>query len=256
MWNRSIGLGNRFVLSGSATDAAWLAIVDEVANSVVDVRKILPKPFKHAGGFQINDGWMAVGVEDNRRRDRSRVLIYDVDAADGIPEKPATVIERSGPRERATAGAVGVARFEARLWVVVGNWDSRHLDFYVTNEGALAFEPALTLEPDANPKDGWVESEWYGYQNLNLFEDNGELYLIGTTSLDDTTEVADLFQLNLNGETPSLVKNRHHRLARGSTTRLRWGGGIERTPSGQLRLYATEDTLNQATVSQCMARNW
>lgn len=44
-------------------------------------------------------------------------------------KEPVAVIERSGERERTTAGAVAIHQLGETLWVVVGDWCNANMDF-------------------------------------------------------------------------------------------------------------------------------
>ena len=45
-----------------------------IENSVISVNSILLKPYKHAGGFQISNNLITIGVKDNSARLKSKVF--------------------------------------------------------------------------------------------------------------------------------------------------------------------------------------
>ena len=70
---------NYAILSGSSDSYSYYSVVKlGVENEVISVNKLMDKPFKHAGGIQIFQNYMAVGIEDNSKKDKSKVCIYDI----------------------------------------------------------------------------------------------------------------------------------------------------------------------------------
>lgn len=242
------------VLSGSSSTYAYLATarLDE-KGQVIGVHRLLEKPFKHAGGFQIHDGLLAVGIEDNEARDRSKVFVYRLDDPEAAPTAPLAVIERQGDYERATAGAVGLTKEGNRLLVVVGNWGSRDLDFYTAaypppDSQALSFAQVYTIDTKTVDKSDWSDPDWLSYQNINLFLDKDEkLYLIGMTSDSQDQDAADLYELLIdqNDRPFQLRKLATRRFPGREQTKFRWGSGIYRTPDGQLRIVACGEHLGR-----------
>lgn len=192
--------GNKYaVLTGSSDSYSYFAVVKLGEKSeVISVNRILDKPFKHAGGFQIFQNYMAVGVEDNDKKDKSKIYIYDI----SNPEKPAVTpffeIERKGELLRSTAGCVGITSYKNEILLVVGDWDTKHLDFYRCNfenrDKSLA-QLIYTIDTEKMSKSGWSDENWYSYQNINLLTDNNELYFVGLGKNNQDKDVADLFSL-------------------------------------------------------------
>ncbi len=233
------GRNDYYVLTGSSDSWSYYAVVKAGKdNSVISVNKILPKPFKHAGGFQIYKDLMAVGVEDNSARDRSKVFIYRLKNPEDPPEKPLAVIERSGAYERATAGCTGIVETGGKILVAVGDWDSRHLDFYTVDENKMGMEsPGFQLvssfDARQTDKKGWIDDEWLPYQNINLLKDgSGRVYLAGMTSKGEDSNVIDLYRI----ETENLVdfkltKIYTKKLVANAQARFGWAAGI--CPAGR-----------------------
>ena len=116
-----------FILTGSSSGYSYYTIVKTgEENMVISVNKILEKPFKHAGGFQIHNNLMAIGVEDNDAKTRSKVFIFHLENPDPPPEEPLAIIDRMGTHKRATAGCVGIIAIHEKILVVVGDWDTAH----------------------------------------------------------------------------------------------------------------------------------
>lgn len=93
------------------------------------IDKLMTDPFRHAGGFQIFDHFLAIGIEDNHLRTSSKVKVYDV-AAKNVWNEPLYTIELQGSFEKPTAGAVGIAPYKKEMLLAVANWDCQNIDFY------------------------------------------------------------------------------------------------------------------------------
>ena len=119
------------IVTGSSDLHAYYAVVKlDEKPEVISVNKLMEKPFKHAGGFQIFRNLMAVGIEDNSVKDKSKVCIYNIQNPEIPTTEPIAVIDRKGEPLRATAGCVGITKYNNKALVLVGDWDSKHLDFY------------------------------------------------------------------------------------------------------------------------------
>jgi hypothetical protein len=128
------------ILSGSSDEESYLMLVrlDDKRRAVSATRKtLLPKPYKHAGGIQIAGRFLAVGIEDNEKKDTSIVWILDIDQLKEETIKPFIEIKREGPVKRSTAGAVGLAKMGEKHLLAVGSWDSATIDFYESNNRPL-----------------------------------------------------------------------------------------------------------------------
>ncbi|MCP5063625.1 MAG: hypothetical protein GY936_14355, partial [Ignavibacteriae bacterium] len=189
-------------LSGSSDSNSYYSIVKMgVESSVISVNNILPKPYKHAGGFQISNNIMAIGVEDNSARDKSKVFIYGIDNPEKPPEEPLTIIERNGEEKRATAGCVGIIAISDYILVVVGDWDTENLDFYRININMLGTEEGIfkhvhSIDMKKTNKSYWINDNWLPYQNINFIKDSSEnLYLAGMASNDNNENILDVFRI-------------------------------------------------------------
>lgn len=191
--------GEYIILTGSSDTYSYYAVVKQGdKNEVIAVNKLMDKPFKHAGGFQVFQNYMAVGIEDNETKDKSKVCIYDISNPEATPAKPVSVIERSGEPYRSTAGCVGMTKFKDKALLVVGDWDTKNVDFYTCNFDKIGnenFELAYSFSTETVSKKGWSDSNWLPYQNINLFSFDEELYLIGLGQNGNNENVADLYRL-------------------------------------------------------------
>ncbi len=213
-------------------------------NSVISVNKILDKPFKHAGGFQIFKNLMAIGIEDNTDKNRSKVFIYRLESPENPPNAPYAIIEREGKEKRATAGCVGIIEVNDDLLVVVGDWDSRHLDIYrMQNKNLILndklFKRIYSIDAETIDKSNWINDSWLAYQNINLIKDSSDnLYLAGMASNSSKENILDLFKIDTENYTEfSLRKIYSKKFPFSEYVKFQWGGGIHLTEDNQLKVF-------------------
>ena len=200
-------------------------------------------PLRHAGGFQIIHGFLAVGVEDNQDKKRSQIQFYDL--ADPLnPEYlPHLTVDRSGSSESKTAGAVGIVHVidnknERGFYILgVGNWDSKEIDFYITDNCYALGECSKFIYIYTMKGDG-VDG-WHDYQSINLFfgtDANGGLhvYLGGTATgkmlwLFDRNYI-DVFQLDITSSQGEITFKANlevqRRIEMKDGAAFRYGGGF------------------------------
>lgn len=202
--------GKYFFLTGSSDTCSYYAVAKlNSRNEVLFVHPLMGIPFKHAGGFQIFEHYLAVGIEDNSAKNRSKVFIFDISE----PEKPVTipvaVIERTGEPLRTTAGCVGITKHKNKALIAVGDWDTKHIDFYscpFEQMGKQEFKKNTTIDLETISREKWIDNEWHPYQNINLFSMKNELYLIGLGQNQHSENIADLFQVTENGREDFHIK--------------------------------------------------
>ncbi len=214
------------VLTASSGDYSYYLQADH--HQVRSMQKISDAPFRHAGGCQIADRALAVGVEDNYAKDRS--LVYMVFFQENGKEKErGVVIYRNGIFKRSTAGAVGYTLTPTgKTYIAVGDWDSRNIDLYSDIRDSIV-QVATATAPDS--------LHWCSYQSINLLVNTqGQLYLIGL-GLDGGRDRADLFAVQLNNGRAALhlVRTRYFK-CKGAG--FRYGAGIHAAPDGKLEIYS------------------
>lgn len=191
--------GKYVLISGSSGSYSYCSVVKlGIKNKVVSINKLMEKPFKHAGGFQIFQNYMAVGIEDNSVKDKSKVCIYDISEPENPLANPIAVIQRNGEPLRNTAGCVGMANYKNKALIVVGDWDSKNLDFYSVDFEKInnsAFEEIGSIDTESILKKDWIDNDWHSYQNINLFNIDEKLYLIGLGQTENSENIADLFEV-------------------------------------------------------------
>jgi hypothetical protein len=243
------GNDSKLLLSGSSNDFSYILTVPMSARGDAKgiLTKLLPLPCRHAGGFQLVEGrYAAIGLEDNRLKDTSKVWVVDVAAKDfGEPVKPVISIERHGQVERATAGAIAMAGLGKRHLLVVGTWDSATLDFYESNEYPLEdvrcrFEKAGTWSAADADRGNWSDATYGSYQNMNLIVDaQGRCFLAGFCRTGDVDHL-DLDEWQRAEGTPiskQLIK-RGTKSFRCVETTFRAGAGLQVTKDGSVVVYA------------------
>jgi hypothetical protein len=188
------------VLSGSSGTYAYYSVVKlDDYDEVISVNTLMHKPYKHAGGIQIFEDIMVVGIEDNDDKDKSKVCIYKIRNPEKPPVKPLTLNERKGEPFRSTAGCCGITKIGKGYLIVVGDWDTKHLDFYLWDKNRLdqkinAFEKVYTIDTEKSDRSSWADKAWHAYQNINLLKDaDGSIYLLGFGRNDQDENIADLF---------------------------------------------------------------
>ncbi len=233
--------------SGSSNTYAYLAIAH--GKEVKKLQRLMHRPFKHAGGFQIHRNWLAVGIEDNEARDASFVHIYKLGDPLSVLKAPVAVIERSGNRERATAGAVAVHQDDQTLWLVVGDWSNRHLDFYSAEIAApgekIRFHKTGEVDMTNHPKDDWVDPVSRSFQNINLFRIGGQFYLVGLgADQDSNRNVLDVFVVeDISGPRPVVRMVYSRTFDAIADAKFRWGAGVSLDSQGQPSVYSCGDNI-------------
>ena len=240
-----------YVLSGSSDSYSYYSIVKLGEENVVSsINKILEKPFKHAGGFQIYKNLMAIGIEDNEAKNISKVFIYQIDDPNSPPNKPLAIIEREGATKRATAGCIAITEIGVEVLVVVGDWDTAHLDFYridhdkLRQEGA-AFKLDYSVDCQEIDRTGWIDENWLSYQNINFIKDtSGQLYLAGMTSNESEENILDLFEIEIETPfSPKLRKVYSKNFNKNTQAKFRWGSGIYFGEDKKLRIVTCGENI-------------
>ncbi|MEX2513067.1 MAG: hypothetical protein WD398_09185 [Cyclobacteriaceae bacterium] len=240
---------NRLFLSGSSQSKSFLVEVElDQFNKITRIIELMPEPFRHAGGFQVFDHYLAIGIEDNVKRTISKVMVYDLEQSENIWSQPMYAIQREGEYERVTAGAVGITSYRENMILAVANWDSRNIDLY--------FCPLKTFQMGKG-EFKWKNSissdlHWLSYQNINLFTDlKGGLYLVGLANNSEGQQVADLFQLVVDPsgiEKAALHKIQTKVFHTTDGVDFKAGAGISLGDSGEIHLVACPYQIEEITI--------
>ncbi len=243
--------GKYFILSGSSDSYSYSAVVKQVdRNEVISVNKLMDKPFKHAGGFQMFQNYMAVGIEDNDAKDKAKVCIYDISNPENPSAEPIAIIEREGKPLRSTAGCVGMTKYDDKIILAVGDWDTKNIDFYSCKSAEFPkghFEFFHSVNSESISKENWIDDKWLPYQNINLFSfNNDELYLVGLGQNNKNENVADLFKLKYDGEGKfSITKIASKTFNTEKEVSFKAGAGAVINSNGKLEIIACGYNIHQ-----------
>jgi len=253
------------VLSHDSLSEAYLVVAQfpsdlSRAGRVTHVQRLpsdgqLP-PLRHAGGMQLAGQVLAVGVEDNQQKSRSEIQFWDFSK----PRQPTqfrhlTIKRRGSAPKDMTAGAVGLVRRQQGFLLAVANWDSRAIDFYVSNDRPLAdascrFGFHSRWEDARADKNEWQGGARFGtYQAANLVLDAaGRTALVGfdTTSAGD--DLVDVFSIDMQQATTHRLRklaSKTVRLAAGNHFRYAAGIAID---DRQASLLASPRALEAKTT--------
>jgi hypothetical protein len=238
------------LITGSSATYSYYTIVSLTdSQKVLSLNKIADSPLRHAGGCQLAEGRLLVGIEDNYERNRSEIVALKL--SDSLPEVDGstTAIMRQGKRDRHTAGATGFVKQNDSTYIAaVGDWDSRNIDFYRSQGSTpLQFELFATLSMDSAAMQGLTTLlKWPAYQSINLLADNKGLYVVGFAK-DSGKNRADLYTVVIKGNQAFLeaAATRHFKCTPGVS--FRYGAGI-RVNNGKLQVYACQRNLAPINV--------
>jgi hypothetical protein len=239
------------LMTGSSDSYSYCSVVKlGNENKVVSVNELMGKPFKHAGGFQIFQNYLAVGIEDNSIKDKSKICIYDISKPENPFEEPISVIERNGKPLRNTAGCVGIVKFKSKVLIVVGDWDTKHLDFYSSDFEEIndsTFKKIDSIDTENIPKKNWINNDWHSYQNINLFSIDGKLYLIGLGLTKKSENIADLFEVTEDSTNKfSLMKVASKIFNCSNECSFKAGAGVEYA-DGKFKIFACGYNINSTS---------
>ncbi|MGI9646422.1 MAG: hypothetical protein ACR2O6_14035 [Ilumatobacteraceae bacterium] len=216
----------------------------------------------HAGGLQIADDVLAVGVEAGEVR--SRVVFLDVADANAPSLIDHLAFERPGPgqapeNKRWTAGAVGLTRRGHGYLLVVGSWDSAQLDFYESTGGAsdggelrdpgCSFRHVSAWDSDGADRTGWKDGNYGAYQSVNLImSTTGGVFFVAGNRNRSGEDWIDLFSVDLSDPAaPRVAKEDKRHLTCRDDASFRWAGGLV-VDGEDLHAIAAEKNLHSLTT--------
>jgi hypothetical protein len=208
------------------------------------IHKITDGRLRHAGGCQVYGQTLAVGVEDNIAKNKSEILLIDLDEK-GNETSRRIIAHRQGEFKRSTAGAVGFIKIKTgQFMVVVGDWDSKNLDVYLSKPGQdLTFDSVATLHITDLKN---VPS----YQAINLLYDSLQGIYLSGFALDGTRNRADLFKIDLNQREAKIktIGTSTYKCKGGAG--FRFASGVKTASKREFRIYtAGRGTLPKTVVN-------
>ena len=241
-----------YILTGSSESYSYYSVVKiGNENNVISINKILDKPFKHAGGFQIFENLMVVGVEDNEARNQSKIYIYKIDNPENPPQKPIEIIERKGEFERVTAGCTAIISVKNLVLIIVGDWGAKHLDFYKIEKEKLGkdngdFNLIYTIDTKSADRSNWSDNKWRSYQNINLIKDlSDNIYLAGLGSDENNLNVVDLYKVETEDFTTFNLRKIYTKgLEQNENSKFKWAAGIYFSDNN-IKIFSSEQHLKK-----------
>ena len=224
------------IITASSASFSYYLIANANPNfsggQISKLQKIEDKPFRHAGGCQVNEGKLVAGIEDNLAKNKSEIMLISFNSS--LNEINRQIIaRRQGIVKRSTAGATGFTRLlTGQCLFAVGDWNSRNIDFYISRKVSdTLFDSLTTYRVPGNKR-------WCSYQSINLLIDTaGNIYLVGC-ALDGLNNRADLFKVELsnNAATLNLISSRNFKCSGGAS--FRYGSGIGVSKFNSLAIYS------------------
>ena len=219
-------------------------------------------PLRHAGGIQLLGNVLAVGLEDNQEKTRSEIQFWDVSDPTLLKQLTHLTVRRSGTPKDKTAGGVGIVRREQDCLLAVANWDSRAVDFYVSNHPQLddpkcQFEFRARWQHDQADKVDWQPDSTFGaYQAINLVADaKQDIYLLGFDTSPTGKDLVDLFTVELNRDPKKLLRKTSTKPMRlQGDNHFRYSGGIW-FDDDRLAILSSERSLNPLIRLNIAIRN-
>ncbi|GGW21897.1 hypothetical protein GCM10007383_00820 [Arenibacter certesii] len=233
----------KLLASGSSFSKAYILQVDLGTLKSDKLISLKKEPYRHAGGFQVSNGLLAVGIEDNYSKTTSKVCVYNYRTTLLYKAQPTIVIDRHGEPEKQTAGAVGLLALENYSLMVVGNWDSRNWDFY-------------HIKPEENVKKKLASFsaplDWPAYQSINLIRDNNAIYAIGFYNGDNNLGYADLILVSkTNSFLPIMKKVLSKSFTGKSKVHFGIAAGLQVDDEGNLHVWSVQShALKKFTVNR------
>jgi len=175
------------------------------------MKQLAETPLNHAGGFQIADNWLAVGVEDPRKKNHSVIHLIDVANAKTISAPPVYSLERKGEYKVSTAGAVALLKREDHFLLAVGSWNCTTIDLYTSNfldpyKDYFEFEHWTTWDSREAIRKNWTDKSYCSYQNLQLTEDSTGMYITGFCRTGKGKNQADVYRINTDSDPYRLLQ--------------------------------------------------
>ncbi|MEM1135415.1 MAG: hypothetical protein AAGI07_06205 [Bacteroidota bacterium] len=235
-----------YITGSSETVAYYFAISLGETNKVAAFNSLLTKPMKHAGGFQIIQDILVVGVEDDKARTVSKILFYSLDNPLSTNIQPLISIDRDGLYQQATAGAVAITRWNDKHLLFVGTWDNATIDVYSSNGFSLndpncSFKMIDTWVSYKADRSHWIDKNYGSYQNMNLInQSDGRYYLIAFCKTEKGEDRADLFEVNVSENIPNkkwLIK-KGTKIFHCRKTSFKSGSGVFITQDGKMEIYS------------------
>ncbi|AWV98306.1 hypothetical protein [Arcticibacterium luteifluviistationis] len=226
----------KLLISGSSSSLAFVLQADLSTQKTEKLIALMDEPFRHAGGIQVSGDYLAVGIEDNIIKTRSKVRLYNYHNDNLAKALPNLNIDREGEAEQQTSGAVALLPLNSHYLMVVSNWDSRIWDFYAVNPEKQEQEILHSFTAPDN---------WAGYQSINLLRDENAIYAIGFYSKEHIS-YADLILIS-DRETYDPIMKKIASKAFNTTNGVDFGSaaGVQVDKEGNLHIWGTQNKASK-----------
>ena len=232
----------KLLISGSSLTQAYILQVDLATLKTEKLIALMGEPYRHAGGIQVSEPYIAVGIEDNFTKTTSKVCLYNYRDANLHKAQPNIIIDREGEAKRQTAGSTGLLARATDFLMVVSNWDSRNWDFYCIDPEK---SEQTMLDSFSAPDD------WASYQSINLIRDKEAIYAIGFYNK-ERVNCADLILVS-SLETFEPIMEKVLTKTFNCTNAVDFGAaaGLQVDKEGKLHIWGTQrDQLKQIAVNK------
>lgn len=199
------------IVSGSSTSKAYLAIFQLLGGDFrfVGTKKLASGRFNHAGGLQVAENWLAVGIEDPVGKRSSIIQLIDVSSFEKLSGPPVYTLERRGEFKRSTAGAVALLKRKDHFLLAVGSWDSTVIDFYISNgtdpyKEGFEFKAWTSWDSRESKRKNWSDRDYISYQSLQLTEGSTGVYITGFARKGNSNQ-AHVYALDTDSDPYSLL---------------------------------------------------
>lgn len=254
-----------FYVSGSADQNGYFYVAN--GGRIHTVIQPAPREFNHAGGFQITDGILAVGLEQYEAgaQGGSKVFFYDVRNPRNIAPLPHLTVLRTPPNN--TAGAVALVRTAGRWRLIVGNWGSARIDIYQSNSPDLfssttRFVKLGSWADSVNHLDpNSVDRNWSSYEHINAFCDvDNTVWFVGMhtgSRAQGMPDWADLYQIRESGGRFNVIKRWKKHFTAHNGPRFMYGAGVVwNANSRSFEVYACAPHLSGTPPTVNICNKW
>lgn len=201
------------MVSGSSKEFGYLAVFQKLGGTFqfIGLKKLATDPLNHAGGFQVAENWLAVGLEDPVGRRESIIQLIDLSGFEKLQQPAVYTLRRKGEYQFSTAGAVALLKRKDHFLLAVGTWDCRTIDFYISNgvdpyADGFVFEKWTTWDSREAIRREWTDKKFGSYQNLQLTEDSASVYITGFCRATNGTDRADVFRMDTDADPYTMVQ--------------------------------------------------
>src|SRR5680860_1471978 len=232
----------KLLISGSSLTQAYILQVDLATRKTDTLISLMKEPYRHAGGIQVSEPYLVVGIEDNFTKTSSKVCLYNYRDGNLYKARPNFTMDRKGEPKRQTAGSTGLLAIDNGYLMVVSNWDSRNWDFY-------------RIDPEKNEQKMLASfaapNNWASYQSINLIRDEKAIYAIGFYNKESVGHADLILVSSLENFEPIMEKVRAKTFNCTNEVDFGAAAGLQVEKDGSLHIWGTQrDPMKQMAVNK------